>query len=119
MDLYHCFLCLLQASNLFHIKPDFLVKLSHCLWDLDFHISRGIILDTSDFTQYLDRHSKPDRPVRGQSFISFSLRSGSITIDPRPLPVRSFQFIPPLCTERIARCQNQASFRNSRGLSRR
>ncbi|KYM84472.1 hypothetical protein ALC53_05258 [Atta colombica] len=57
-------------------KMDF----SLCESVIYFHISRGIILDTSDFTQYLNRHSKLDRPVRGQSFISFSLRSGSLVL---------------------------------------
>ncbi|KYQ59254.1 hypothetical protein ALC60_01840 [Trachymyrmex zeteki] len=68
---------------LFHIKPDFLVEYVALLVRLGFpHLSRSRrLLDTSDFTQsYIDRHSKPAKPVRSQSFISFSLRSGSLVL---------------------------------------
>ncbi|KYN42097.1 hypothetical protein ALC56_03235 [Trachymyrmex septentrionalis] len=69
-------------DTLFHIKPDFLVEYVALLVGLGFpHLSRSRkLLDTSDFTQYIDRHSKPARPVRSQSFISFSLRSGSLVL---------------------------------------
>ncbi|EGI62600.1 hypothetical protein G5I_09074 [Acromyrmex echinatior] len=71
----------LTPSSLFHIKPDFLVEYVVLLVGLGFpHLSRSRLLDTSDFTQYIDRHSKPARPVRSQSFISFSLRSGSLVL---------------------------------------
>lgn len=73
-----------RTLSLFHVRPG---------WDTfpggicvacelgSLHISHGAIsLDTSDFTQYIDRHSKPARPVRSQSFISFSLRSGSLVL---------------------------------------
>ncbi|KYN11303.1 hypothetical protein ALC57_16514 [Trachymyrmex cornetzi] len=71
-----------KSDTLFHIKPDFLVEYVALLVGLGFpHLSRSRrLLDTSDFTQYIDRYSKPARPVRSQSFISFSLRSGSLVL---------------------------------------
>ncbi|KYN04305.1 hypothetical protein ALC62_05071 [Cyphomyrmex costatus] len=69
-----------KISSLFHIKPGFLVEHVALLVGLEFpHLLRSHrLLDTSEFTQYIDRHSKPARPVRSQSFISFSLRSSLV-----------------------------------------
>lgn len=76
-----------RVLSLFHIKSSwdmwgmFPGEYFALIVNLDFHISRETIsLDTSDFTQYIDKHSKPARPVRNQSFISFSLRSGSLIL---------------------------------------